>query len=77
MTHTVTKAIAIQFINGKCHNYNETKSHKTDLSGYYACVSHDLILMALGADTQTHIHIPMHLQKRSWPRVLGLKTHFV
>ena len=32
------------------------KSHKTALSGNYACVSRDLLLMSSGADTHTHMH---------------------
>ena len=64
---TVTKATAIQFIDGKCHIMKQ-KSHKTVLSGYYTCVSRDLLLMALGVDTHTHTHIhiyiPMREQKR-------------
>ena len=30
------------------------KSHKTALSGYYTCLSCDLLLMPSGADTHTH-----------------------
>ena len=52
MTHTVTKAMDIQFINGKCH-IKKRKSRKTALSGYYTCVSRELLLMASGANTQT------------------------
>ena len=52
-TPFLTKATAIQFINGKCH-IMKRKSHKTTLSGYYTCVSRDLLLMALGTDTHTH-----------------------
>ena len=48
----VTKATAIQFINGKCH-IKKQKGHKTTLSGYYTCVSHDLLLVPLGSDTHT------------------------
>ena len=32
------------------------KSRKTALSGNYACVSRDLLLMPLGVDTHTHTH---------------------
>ena len=69
---TVTKATAIQFIDGKCH-IMKWESRTTALSGYYACISCDLLLMASGVDTQTDTHIPMHGQKqyqetrRMWP----------
>ena len=53
--------------------YKKRKSLKTALSGYYACVSHDLLLMALGADTQTdrHIHIHTHtdMQTKSFQEI--------
>ena len=49
----VTKATAIQFIDGKCH-IKKQKSHKTTLSGYYVCASHDLLLMPSGVDTHTY-----------------------
>ena len=32
------------------------KSRETALSGYYTCVSRDLLLMALRADTHTYRH---------------------
>ena len=48
--------MAIQFINGKCH-IKKRKSLKTALSGYYACVLRDLLLMPLGADTRKHTDI--------------------
>ena len=51
--HIVTKATAIQFIDGKCHTQKQ-KSSKTALTGYYAYVSRDLLLMPSGADTHTH-----------------------
>ena len=51
----LTKATSIQFIDGKCH-IKKRKSCKTALSGYYACVSRDLLLMPSGADTHTHTH---------------------
>ena len=53
----VTKATAIQFIDGKCH-IKKWKSRKTALSGYYACVSCDLLLIPSGVDTHTHANIP-------------------
>ena len=56
MTCIVTKATAIQFIDGKCH-IKEQKSYETALSGYYTCVTHDLLLlMSSGADTHTCTH---------------------
>ena len=42
MMRIVTKAMAIQFIDGKCH-IKKQKSCKTVLSDYYACVSLDLL----------------------------------
>ena len=55
----VTKATPIQFINSKCH-IKKRKSHKTALSRYYACLSRDLLLMPLEADTQTHTQAHTH-----------------
>ena len=55
----VTKAMAIQFIDGKCH-IKKWKSHETALSGYYACVSLDLLLVSSGAGTHTHTHTHTH-----------------
>ena len=36
-------------------SYKERNSCKTSLSSYYACLSRDLLLMASGADTHTHM----------------------
>ena len=60
----VTKATAIRFIDGKCH-IKKQKSRKTALSGYYACVSHDLLLMPSGVDTHTHTHTCKHTNART------------
>ena len=81
MTCIVTNATAIQFINDKCQ-IQKWKSRKTALSGYYACVSHNLLLMSLGVDT--HTHILTHEQKQFqepgacglWLHVPGLKIFF-
>ena len=53
--HSVTKVMPIQFMNSKCH-IKKRKSCKTALSSYYACLSHDLLLMPLGVDRHTHIY---------------------
>ena len=53
MTGSVTKAMPIQFIDGKSR-VKKQRGRKTALSGYYACLSRDLLIMASGADT--HIH---------------------
>ena len=53
MTGGVTKAIPIQFVNGKSR-IKKQRGHKTALSSYYACLSRDLLLMPSGADTHTH-----------------------
>ena len=50
MTGSITKATPIQFIDGKSH-IKKRRGSKTDLSGYYACLSRDLLLMTTGADT--------------------------
>ena len=55
MTGSVTKATPIQFINGKSR-IKKQRGRKTALSGYYACLSRGLLIMASGADTHTHIH---------------------
>ena len=58
----VTKATAIQFIDSKCH-IKKRKSRKIALSGYYACVSRDLLLVPSVADTHTHANIPMFMDE--------------
>ena len=55
MTGSVTKATPIQFIDSKSC-IEKRRGHKTALSGYYVCISRDLLLMASGADTHTHTH---------------------
>ena len=75
---SVTKATPIQFIDGKSR-INKRRGHKTALSGYYACLSRDLLLMPLGADT--HIHQRLRTKRfqetrcaqACGPRVPGLK----
>ena len=57
----VTRATAIQFIDGKCH-IKKRKSYKTALSDYYACVSCDLLLMPWG---RTHTYIQAHTHPRT------------
>ena len=52
---SVTKATPIQFTDGKS-GIKKRRGCKTALPGYYACLSRDLLLMASGADTHTHIH---------------------
>ena len=64
MTGSITKATHIQFIDGKSH-IKKQRGHKTALSGYYACLSHDLLLMALGADTHTHTHTYTNVHGRN------------
>ena len=55
MTGSVTKATPIQFINGN-NCIKKYRGRKTVLSGYYACLSHDLLLMALGHGADTHTY---------------------
>ena len=62
MMHIVTKATPIQFIDSKCH-IKKWKSRKTALSGYYACLSCDLLLMPVEARTHTHTHTPTFVDK--------------
>ena len=50
---SVTKATPIQFIDSKTH-LKKQRSRKTTLSGYYSCLSRDLLLMPLGVDTHKH-----------------------
>ena len=45
--HNVTKDTPIQFINGKWH-IKIRKGCKISLSGYYTCLSFDLLLMPSG-----------------------------
>ena len=49
----VTKATPIQLIDSKSC-IKKWRGHKAVLSGYYACLSRDLLLMASGANTHTH-----------------------
>ena len=56
MMGSITKATPIQFIGGKSC-IKKRRDRKTALSGYYACLSRDLLLIASGADTHTHTHI--------------------
>ena len=60
MTGSVTKATPIQFIDGKSR-IKKRRGSKTALSYYYACLSHDLLLMASGAGT--HTHTPMFVDE--------------
>ena len=63
----------IQFIDSKSH-IKKRRGHKTVLSGYYACLSCDLLLMALGVDT--HTHTPTFVDEmisRNQERAPGLK----
>ena len=53
-TGSVTKAMPIQFIDGKSC-IKKRKGCKTALSSYYTCLSRGLLLMASGR-THTHIH---------------------
>ena len=53
---SVTNATPIQFIDGKSH-IKKWRGRKTALSGYYTCLSHDLLLMASGVDTHTYTPI--------------------
>ena len=53
---SVTKATPIQFINSKSR-IKKRRGCKTALSGYYTYLSHDLLLMASGADTHTYTNI--------------------
>ena len=55
MMHSATKATSIQFIDGKCH-IKKQEIRKMALSGYYTCLSGELLLMPLGVDTHTHTH---------------------
>ena len=55
MTCSVTKATPIQFIDSKSR-IKKQRGRKTALSGYYTCLSHDLLLMASGWTHNTHIH---------------------
>ena len=59
MTSNITKATPIQFTDGKSR-IKKRRGRKTALSGYYACLLRDLLLMASGADTHTHTHTHTH-----------------
>ena len=56
MTGSVTKATPIQFIDSKSR-IKKRRGRKAALSSYYACLSRDLLLMALGADTHTFTNV--------------------
>ena len=53
---SVTKATPIPFIDSKSH-IKKWRGRKTALSGYYTCLSRDLLLMASRADTHTHTNV--------------------
>ena len=64
-TRCVTKATPIHFIDGKCHinQLKSGKSHKTCLTNHTESISHHitpLVIIALGADIQTHRHTRKH-----------------
>ena len=52
MTSSVTKAMHIQFIDGRSY-IKKQRSSKTALPGYYACLSRDLLLRPSRVDTHT------------------------
>ena len=74
MTHSVTKATSIQFINDRSH-IKKQRGCKTALSGYYACLSRDLLLMPSGADT--HTHTPTFVDETISRNQPGLKTKWI
>ena len=59
---SVTKATPIHFIDSKSR-LKKWRVRKTALSGYYACLSRGLLLMASGADTHTHIQQRLRTKK--------------
>ena len=59
---SVTKATPIPFIDSKSR-VKKQRGRKTTLSGYYACLSRALLLMALGADIHTHIHQRLQMKQ--------------
>ena len=70
----VTKPLSIQFINGKCH-VKKQKSCRIGLTEYYACFSHELLLMPSG-QTHTHIHqLSGQKQFQENRHVPSLKAH--
>ena len=71
---SVTKAMPIQFIDDKCH-IKKWKGCKTALSGYYACLSHDLLLMPSEADTYTFA-TERFQETRWWPTYIWFKRVF-
>ena len=65
MICSVTKAMLIQFIAGKCH-IKKQKGRKAALSSYYAWLSCDLLLMPSEAGhmcTHTNIHGQNNIKK--------------
>ena len=64
MTGSVTMAAPIQFIDGESCT-KKWKGRKTALSGYYTCLSRDLLLMALG---QTHTHTPTFVDENNFKK---------
>ena len=79
MTGSVTKATLTQFIDSKSC-IKKQRDRKTALSGYYACLSRDLLLMASGADTHTHTYTPTFADEiisRNQAHVVTARTHLV
>ena len=60
----VTKATAIQFYRWQV-SFKETE---TALSGYYACVSHDMLLIPSRADTHIHMHTYQEANKNNFKK---------
>ena len=65
---SVTKATLVQFIDGKCH-IKKQKNHETALSGYYTCLSRDLLRINVLGGGHTHIH------QRSWMKQFQETRH--
>ena len=61
---SVTKATPIHFIDSKSR-IKKRRDRKTAVSSYYACPSRDLLLVASGADTHTHILTHIHQCSRT------------
>ena len=71
MTCFVTKALPINSIDSKCHT-EKLKGSRTCLIGYSDFISHELFLIAQGADTHIHTHTNVRMkailrnQARAW-----------
>ena len=70
MTHCVTKAMPIHFIDSKCHikQLNAGKSCKVCLNNHTWSISHHIMLLVINALGGGHTHICQHANKHDFKK---------